>query len=233
MDEFDDESTPIVCASQVSNGAYYFYTLVFENSFPQCVHVGHVHRPKERFAGPLRIRKNPALIQNWPTLKAHDIQTIIIKVHFESGNPYPFYSDGHYRVEHTYITHGDTMIPILTWSSSKHLPHEFYILCHPAEKNYVSVAEKFLIRMYDPTPIDIPYVDGRPRPPVLIYRGMMEAALYRKESCPVSYDDLKEENICILPCFHVFDKASVSHISNERCPLCRCVYEKKDVVSYK
>ena len=228
-----EESTPIVCASQVSNGSYYFYTLTFENTFPQCVHVGHVHRPKERYSAPLRIRKNPALIQRWPALNAHKRETIIIQVHFESGNSYPFYSDGHYTVEHTYIEHGGDLIPILSWSSSKHLQHEFYILCHPAEKDYVATAEKSLMRIYDTSPIEIPYVDGRPRPPVLIYRGLMEGALYRKESCPVSYEDLTEDNVAILPCFHIFDKVAIARVPNKRCPVCRSHFEKADVVAYK
>ncbi len=155
----------------------------------------------------------------------------------ESGKEYPYYSDGYYIANHTYLSLGDLQIPILEWSSnSEHLTYQYNIVCHPSKDKYVETVEKYVVRVFDPKPIEIATVGGRPRVPELVYRGMMEGALYRKDSCAVSFEELNEENICITPCFHTFDRASVLRYAGGaliRCPVCRTECARKDVIYYK
>ncbi len=224
----------IICATKVSNGTYYLYPLEFQNTTPQKVCTGHVSYPHRRYTEPARIIKNTSLLARWPVLQRYNEERIITQQLLESGSPYCYYRDGYYRVQHTYIQHGESYIPILEWSSNTaSLPHEYYILCHPAEKKYMETMEKYLFRVFHAEPVVITITNGVARAPVHIYRGLMEGALYRKDTCPISFEELSAETVCITPCFHVFEKESLRRSPGGRCPVCRTAYVWTDVVIYQ
>jgi hypothetical protein len=229
----------IVCATAVTEGSYFIYTIQFQETYPQKIHVGHYPFPCQKHTGPIRCIKDTSLLQCWPLLGIHNREQIIIQLLQESGEKYPYYGDGYYIVNHTYLCLGSVRIPIIEWSSnSEHLPYQYNIACHPSKKEYIATTEKYVVRVFEPKPIEITTVDGRSRVPELVYRGMMEGALYRKETCPVSFEELTEENICITPCFHTFDRATVLRLAYAagsliRCPVCRTEYARKEIVYYK
>ena len=227
----------IVCATKVSEGSYFIYTIQFQETYPQKIHVGNYPFPCQKHPGPIRCIKDTSVLKRWPLLATHNRERIVIQMLQESGKEYPYYGDGYYIANHTYLCLGTSQIPILEWSSnSEHLTYQYNIVCHPSKDKYVETVEKYVVRVYDPKPIEIATVDGRPRVPELVYRGMMEGALYRKESCAVSFEELTEENICITPCFHTFDRASVLRFAGGvviRCPVCRTECARKDVIYYK
>lgn len=227
-------SNTIICASKVSTGAYYLYNVEFENTFPQKVYTGHVLHPHKKYPDTCRIVKNTSLIHRWPLLQRHNEERIIVHQLLENGEKYCFYRDGYFRVQHTYIQHGDVYIPILEWSSNTScLPHQYYILCHPAEKNYVETLEKYIFRVFQAEPVAITIANGVVRAPAHIYRGLMEGALYRKDTCPVSLEELTAGILCITPCFHIFEKESLRRSLSGRCPVCRTPYVWADVVVYQ
>jgi hypothetical protein len=63
-----------------------------------------------------------------------------------------------------------------------------------------------------------------PQPPVKrVADTMIEAAMAKGESCPISMEPITKESVCVAPCYHCFDKESIQQwlARNESCPTCR------------
>jgi hypothetical protein len=89
----------------------------------------------------------------------------------------------------------------------------------------------------DPSPAPAPAVaahrsSAHPSPAVLaqsqqiprhIFKVFVEAAIAKKETCPITMEEITMENVAITPCGHLFDKTAlqVSLRSRNTCPQCR------------
>ena len=82
-----------------------------------------------------------------------------------------------------------------------------------------------------PMPAPVPALTQVQKLPVHVYRGLMEGALYRKDTCPITFESLTIENICITPCMHCFDYEALRH-GLRSCPLCRTPYSADSIVRY-
>ena len=69
------------------------------------------------------------------------------------------------------------------------------------------------------------------RLPERVYRGLMEGALYRKDTCPITFEPFTIENICITPCMHCFDYEALNR-GVRSCPLCRIPYSADSIIRY-
>lgn len=65
-----------------------------------------------------------------------------------------------------------------------------------------------------------------------MWKCLMEGALFRKETCPISLEELTIENICILPCMHCLDIGSVGAMRRRQCPVCRKDFAVDGIIRY-
>lgn len=130
------------------------------------------------------------------------------------------------------------IIPILRFSESyKALPYTFHILEDPNHYSFNKVCEEYLTKVsVDKKEIVKEIVKKVEKPtPDFIYKSLMEGALYRKDTCPITLETFTIENICITRCMHCFDVGGLLdvRVNLTSCPICREKMEKRDVVVYK
>jgi len=56
-----------------------------------------------------------------------------------------------------------------------------------------------------------------------IFKVFVEAAIVKKETCPITMEEITMENVAMTPCGHLFDKTAlqVSLRTRNTCPQCR------------
>ena len=56
-----------------------------------------------------------------------------------------------------------------------------------------------------------------------IFKVFVEAAVAKKEACPITMEEITMENVAMTPCGHLFDKTALQMALRSRntCPQCR------------
>jgi len=143
-------------------------------------------------------------------------------------------------LEDQYIQTGNHIIPIVRFGHAfDALPHTYYEL-RKGEASRETI-EDYTYNV----DLDKAYAHLRPKKvvaqattlPSHVWKSIMEGALYRKESCPVSFEELTTGNICILPCMHCFDvgvlSAAALAAGVKECPLCRGAFDIGKIIKYR
>jgi hypothetical protein len=175
-----------------------------------------------------------------------DRKTYIFRPHERDGRICPVSYTCTVYLQPRYLKWGTNIIPIVDFSEAyKSLPYTFYILEHPGHESYESVRLKYTVVapiQIEPAVSRVPFIQfpvqeeldpeielgpspsPSPRLPDCVYRGLMEGALYRKDTCPITFEPFTIENICITPCMHCFDYEALSR-GLRSCPLCRTLFD--------
>ena len=71
--------------------------------------------------------------------------------------------------------------------------------------------------------------------PTHIFRCFVEAAIAKKEECPITMETLTKESVGAPPCGHLFDKDALKRTLKEsgKCPTCRQVANMSNIQTYQ
>ena len=75
-----------------------------------------------------------------------------------------------------------------------------------------------------PAPADATRLAAQPQQiPRHIFKVFVEAAIAKKETCPITMEEITMENVAMTPCGHLFDKTALQMALRTRntCPQCR------------
>jgi hypothetical protein len=73
-----------------------------------------------------------------------------------------------------------------------------------------------------PSPSPAPLTQPQQIPPH-VFKVFVEAAIAKKETCPITMEEITMENVAMTPCGHLFDKTALQMALRTRntCPQCR------------
>ena len=208
---------------------YYFFNIrPLDN---ETVETTNVYQPRTKFTEPLFLVRLPQPPEWTAPLNGIPLRYKVMR-HTGLHHSVSFIQTMY--LEDQYIQTGDNIIPIVRFGHAfDALPHTYYEL----RKGEASI-ETIQDYTYN-VDLDKAYAHLRPKKqepapalPSHVWKSMMEGALYRKETCPVSFEELTIGNICILPCMHCFDVGSFSS-STKDCPLCRAAFDIEKIIKYR
>lgn len=139
-----------------------------------------------------------------------------------------------------YLKGSDSLIPLIKFNHTYNcLPYTFYIIYNGVDlidnRNVSEIAAQHVIRVTEvQETVPAKVQEEKPRTSeTYMWKCLMEGALFRKETCPISLEELTIENICILPCIHCFDTSSINAMARKQCPVCRKDFKMEGVMCYQ
>lgn len=217
------------------------------SSIPEC---------STKYPGPYTIVSDDEMACIFEKLMEYTDKWLKFKILDENGKHFMVTYTHKFYMRGRFLKGRDWIIPLLDFDKAYEcVPYIFYIVTKGVDlihnRNVDDLAKKYFIKVVPepsappapalalaqvlaPAPVQA-LAQSQPLRPAdpYMWKCLMEGALFRKESCPISLEELTIENICILPCMHCLDIGSASAMRRRQCPVCRKDFKAEDLVSYK
>jgi hypothetical protein len=241
-----------VCALQFKETSFYLFNLRFMSE--DTVETSNVPECSTKYPGPYTIVSDDELAGVFGKLMEHTDKLLKFKILEENGKHFMETYTHKFYMRGEYLKGRDWIIPLLGFDKTYEcLPYTYYIVSKGVDlierRNVEDIAKKHVLKILpEPSvplgqalastivqaPVSALAQKQQPRPAdPYMWKCLMEGALFRKESCPVSLEELTIENICILPCMHCMDVGSARAMPRRQCPVCRKDFKAEDLVRYQ
>jgi hypothetical protein len=241
-----------VCALQFKETSFYLFNLRFMSE--DTVETSNVQEYSTKYPGPYTIVCDDELTGVFGKLMENTDKFLKFKIMEENGKHFMETYTHKFYMRGEYLKGRDWIIPLLGFDKTYEcLPYTYYIVSKGVDlinkRNVDEIAKKHVLKILpEPSapPVPVPALAPaqvqvsalaqvqlpRPADPYM-WKCLMEGALFRKESCPISLEELTIENICILPCMHCMDVGSARAMPRRQCPVCRKDFKAEDLVRYQ
>ncbi len=237
-----------VCALQFKETNFYLFNLRFMSE--DTVETSNISECSTKYPGPYTIVSDDELVSVFGKLMEHTDKWLKFKMLEENGKHFMVTYTHKFYMRGEYLKGRDWIIPLLGFDKTYEcLPYTYYIISKGVDlinkRNVDEIAKKHVLKILPepsapPAPVSArapvqvkkPAQQPRPADPYM-WKCLMEGALFRKESCPISLEELTIENICILPCMHCMDAGSARAMPRRQCPVCRKDFKAEDLVCYQ
>ncbi len=218
------------------------------------VETSNVQEYSTKYPGPYTIVCDDELTGVFGKLMENTDKFLKFKIMEENGKHFMETYTHKFYMRGEYLKGRDWIIPLLGFDKTYEcLPYTYYIVSKGVDlinkRNVDEIAKKHVLKILpEPSapPVPVPALAPaqvqvsalaqvqlpRPADPYM-WKCLMEGALFRKESCPISLEELTIENICILPCMHCMDVGSARAMPRRQCPVCRKDFKAEDLVRYQ
>jgi hypothetical protein len=83
-------------------------------------------------------------------------------------------------------------------------------------------------------PVTEPVAAPTAKIPQHIFRCFVDAAIEKKEECPITMEPLTRDTVAATSCGHLFDREAIGRVLRDsgRCPTCRCEVAAENLQTY-
>lgn len=130
---------------------------------------------------------------------------------------------------------GDIYVYEMT-SANKILSSKYFKVCKGEDREKKWHFEKHdIVFAALPVALAVPVVSQTPsKIPQHIFRMFVDAAVEKKEECPITMEPLTREMVAGTSCGHLFDREAIKRVLRDsgRCPTCRCETDSENLQTY-